>query len=283
MHRSTKIRPARHANPGEYERAVPLMGASFAAQRSAEAEIQSLQEDLSGAAQLQYLLNGPREVRRGEFEIACETFPTRHISGDFCTIFDVGDRTVFAIGDIAGKGLVAGMWFTHIVSLVRLHAQLSPDPSHAISGINLELCSLHIERPLITVFLASLDWTTNKLSYCRAGHPPPVKIRAEGGPELAHEGGPVLGVVPDADYEAGSATLRPGDAMLAYSDGLSELHNEQGEEFGMCRLLDEAERCERRSAASLLFCMLGAVKDFAGTAQPHDDLTMMALLRRPAV
>lgn len=279
MHRSTKIRPAKHSNLRDYER-IPFSVPNLAPVHPAEAEMRSLRDDLSGAAQLQHLLNGPREVHRGDFELACETFPIRHISGDFCTIFDAGERTVFAIGDIAGKGLTAGMWFTHIVSLVRLHAQMSPDPAHAISGINLELCSLRLERPLITVFLASLDRATYRLAYCRAGHPPPVTIRAGAGPELAYEGGPVLGVIPDAEYEAGTTTLRPGDAMLAYTDGLSELRSEDGEEFGIRRLLDEAERCERRSAASLLFCMLGSAQDFAGTAQPHDDLTLMAVLHK---
>jgi sigma-B regulation protein RsbU (phosphoserine phosphatase) len=255
---------------------------SFAAAQAKilENEIQSLRQDLSEAAQVQHLLNGPRELRRGNFEIACETFPVHQISGDFCTIFDVGHRTVFALGDIAGKGLTAGMWFTHIVSLVRFHAGSTSDPAAAMSAVNRELCSLRLERPLITVFLASLDWSANTLSYCRAGHPPPVVVRGHSGPELSHEGGPVLGVIQDAEFETGTTVLGPGDGLLAYSDGLSELRNEQGEEFGIRRLLDEAERCERSSAARLLFCMLGVVKDFAGGGQPDDDITMMAVLRK---
>lgn len=293
MHRSTKIRQARRSGTrsGEYERPLQpstidgnsqdrgLQSFTAAQVNVFENEIRSLREDLSGAAQLQHLLNGPRELRRGSYEIACETFPVRQISGDFCSVFDVGPRTVFALGDIAGKGLTAGMWFTHIVSLVRLHAGSTLDPAAAMSAINRELCSLRLERPLITVFLASLDWSANTLSYCRAGHPPPVVVRAHSGPELSHEGGPILGVVQDAEFETGTTMFGPGDGLLAYSDGLSEVRNEQGEEFGLSRLLDEAERCERSSAARMLFCMLGVVKDFSGGGQPHDDITMMALLR----
>jgi serine phosphatase RsbU (regulator of sigma subunit) len=292
MHRSTKIRKAgRSARSNEYGRSTSSTSIdnserdrgiqSFAAAQAKvlENEIQLLRQDLSEAAQVQHLLNGPRELRRGNYDIACETFPVRQISGDFCTVFDVGDRTVFALGDIAGKGLIAGMWFTHIVSLVHFHAGSTSDPAAAMSAINRELCSLRSERPLITVFLASLDWSANTLSYCRAGHPPPVVFRGHSGPELSRKGGPVLGVIQDADFATGTTVFGPGDGLLAYSDGLSELRNEQGEEFGIRRLLDEAERCERSSAARLLFCMLGAVKDFAGGGQPHDDITMMALLR----
>jgi serine phosphatase RsbU (regulator of sigma subunit) len=233
---------------------------------------------MSEAAHLQHLLNGPRELRRGDFEIACETFPVNLISGDFCTIFDVGNKTVFALGDIAGKGLTAGMWFTHIISLVRFHAASTADPASAMFAINNELCSLRLDRPLITVFLASLDSAANTLTYCRAGHPPPVIVRADAGAELAHEGGPILGVIHNAAFDLGTTTFRPSDGLLAYSDGVSEIRNEHGDDFGIRRLLDEAERCERSSAARFLFCLLGAVKDFAGSAAPDDDITMMALL-----
>lgn len=296
MHRSTKIRRARRAVSRSSEHGRSLTSnihsvdqhsdqdrnsSSFAAAeaKALEREIQSLRQDLSEAAQVQHLLNGPRELRRGNYEIACETFPVRHISGDFCTVFDVGRRTVFALGDIAGKGLTAGMWFTHVVSLVRVHAGSISDPATAMSAINSDLCSLRLERPLITVFLGSLDWSANTLSYCRAGHPPPVLVRVHSGSELSHEGGPVLGVIPDAEFETGTTVFHPGDGLLAYSDGLSELRNEQGEEFGIPRLLYEAERCERASAARLLFSMLGVVKDFCGGGQPEDDITMMAVLR----
>jgi sigma-B regulation protein RsbU (phosphoserine phosphatase) len=294
MHRSTKIRQARRSGIRSSEQFLKLptrkderscqeRGSQLSvAEQAFETEVHSLREDLSEAAQVQRLLNGPRELRRGDYEIACETFPVRQISGDFCTVFDVGDRTVFAVGDIAGKGLIAGMWFTHIVSLVRFHAGSIADPGAAMSAVNRELCSLSLERPLITVFLGSLDSSTNTLSYCRAGHPPPVIIHADSGPELAHTGGPVLGVLQDAEFEAGTAVFDPGDSLLAYSDGLSELRNEQGEEFGIRRLLDEVERCERSSATRLLFSMLGTVKDFAGGGQPQDDITVMAMLRHQA-
>ncbi len=242
-------------------------------------EIQSLRRDLLEAAQVQYRLNGPRELRRGSYEIACETFPVRPISGDFCTVFDVGRRTVFALGDIAGKGLTAGMWFTEVVSLVRIHAGSISDPAEAMKAINADLCSLRSEPPMSTMFLGSLDWHSNILSYCRAGHPPAILVRDLSGPELLHEGGPVLGVLRRASFETGTTVFSPGDGLLGYSDGLSELRNEQGEEFGIHRLLDQMERCERSSAARMLFCMLGIAKDFAGGGQPEDDITVMALLR----
>lgn len=289
MHRATKIRQARYSGYRQNEAGRPTSTkASPSSEQSQlasghrealEREVKALRQDLFEASQVQHRLNGPRELRRGSYEIACETFPASQISGDFCTVFDVGNKTVFALGDIAGKGLGAGMWFTHVVSLVRVHAGSSDDPATAMSAINANLCGLPSEPPLITVLLGSLDWPTNTLSYCRAGHPPPILVRARGGSELLHEGGPVLGVLPKARFDTGQIELRPGDGLLAYSDGVSEARNEQGEEFGFRRLLDEAEHCERSSAARMLFCMLGVVKDFAGGGAPEDDITTLAVLR----
>jgi sigma-B regulation protein RsbU (phosphoserine phosphatase) len=229
---------------------------------------------------VQRRLNGPRELRRGEFEIACEMFPFRQISGDFCSVFDVGNETVFALGDIAGKGLTAGMWFTHVVGLVRVHAELSTNPADAIVSINDAICKMQPEPPLITVLLGRLDWRSNTLTYCRAGHPPPILVREDGRSELLHKGGPVLGVVPKARFDMGTVEFGRGDGLLTFSDGISELRNENAEEFGYPRLLDEIEKCDRASAAQMLFCMLGVVKDFAGGGQPDDDITMLTMLRR---
>src|SRR5438445_7072554 len=110
MYRTTASRQARHSGhrSNEHGRSVPLNpdqlpSKSIASQSVAEQaeilarEIESLRQDLLEAAQVQRRLNGPRELRRGSYEIACETFPVRHISGDFCTVFDVGHRTVFAL------------------------------------------------------------------------------------------------------------------------------------------------------------------------------------------
>src|SRR5437763_13505240 len=153
MYRATAIQQTKHSGyrSNEYGRSVlsnpeQLPSNNIPSQSAAEQveilarEFESLRQDLLEAAQVQRRLNGPRELRRGSYEIACETFPVRYISGDFCTVFDVGHRTVFALGDIAGKGLTAGMWFTQVVSTVRIHAASKSDPAEAMTAINRDLC-----------------------------------------------------------------------------------------------------------------------------------------------
>jgi len=77
-------------------------------------EIKALYGEVFEALQVPRRLSGPRRVRRGPFEIASEIFPVGYFSADFVSVFDAGESTFFALGDIAGKGLTAGRWFTHV-------------------------------------------------------------------------------------------------------------------------------------------------------------------------
>src|SRR5580704_46457 len=91
------------------------------------------------AAQMQRRLCGPRYVHRAPYTLAGELFPVQHVSGDFLSVFEQGSRLIFALGDIAGKGLVAGMWFTHMVGLIRVSIN-GKEPAAAMSTINGDLC-----------------------------------------------------------------------------------------------------------------------------------------------
>src|SRR5207245_9135622 len=104
-------------------------------------------------AQLQINRGGPRLVSGECCEIASAILPLRHLSGYFISVFELGTDLVFAIGDIAGKGLSAGMWFTHVVGMVRLQIEALGDPAAALSAINRDLLLTRLELPLTTVLL----------------------------------------------------------------------------------------------------------------------------------
>jgi serine phosphatase RsbU (regulator of sigma subunit) len=209
------------------------------------------------AAQVQRKLCGPRLLRRQPFEIASQIFPVRHLSGDFIGVFELSPDLVFAIGDIAGKGLSAGMWFTHIVGLVRLQMEALGDPAAALSAINRNLLLTHLEMPLTTVLVGRLNLQTGEVTYCSAGHPPALVFRNDGHVESLREGGPVIGVLAGACFTNGQTTLRPGDTLLGYSDGIAECRNENGAEFGTERLAAAAKVSHRSSAAGTLFFRAG--------------------------
>jgi serine phosphatase RsbU (regulator of sigma subunit) len=240
-------------------------------------EHDDLRRTLFEAAQVQRTLCGPRYRRFGTFEVASEIFPVGHLSGDFVSLFECAGSLVFAIGDISGKGLPAGMWFTHVVSLLRQQFEVCGDPAATLSAVNRDLLLTRLEVPLTTLFLARLHLNTAEVTYCNAGHPPALLLRANGQVESLQEGGPLLGVVTGAGFANAQVALRAGDTLLGYSDGIVECRNPDGVDFGVERLLTAAQVEGGAAASATLFSVLGAVEDFAGCHPREDDMAVIAV------
>jgi serine phosphatase RsbU (regulator of sigma subunit) len=257
--------------------------------RDLELKLDALQKDYADlhtaifeAAQVHRRLCAPRLVRAGDFEIASEIFAVRHLPGDFFTVHSQGEQVVFALGDISGKGLAAGMWTTHLVGLTNSYTALTSDPKAIVAGVNHDLCGMPLTMSLASLFLARLDPLTGLLEYCSAGHPPALLLRANGDLESLSEGGLLLGVTSDATYYSAKVQLGPDDVLLVYSDGIIESLNEPGDEFGYARLREQLRQARTQSADAILFSVLGAVQDFAGTRPLMDDMTLAVIRRSSA-
>lgn len=238
-------------------------------------EVNALYREVFEALQVPRKLSGPRRLRRGTFEIASEIFPVGHFAGDFVSVFDAGESTFFALGDIAGKGLTAAMWFTHVMGLVRTCAASLESPQAVLAAVNRDLCMLGAGVPLTTMVLASLDWRRGELTYSNAGHFQPFVRRANGDVEYLAAGGPILGALPRAQFEGGRLEFSPSDMLVGYSDGLIECRNQIDEEFGLERLLNHVQRLPHMCAGKALFSIVGEVQDFAAGTPRSDDLTVM--------
>jgi sigma-B regulation protein RsbU (phosphoserine phosphatase) len=241
-----------------------------------------LQQAIYEAAQIQRKLCAPRELVSGEYEIAGEIFPVRHLSGDFFKVMELGSALGLTVGDIAGKGLSAGIWQAHVMGLIQRCARRHSDPAVAVAEVNGELCQDQHERPMTALFFARLDPQRNDLVYCNAGLPAPLLLRHNKTVERLEKGGPMLGALQEAAYDSGSVRLNPGDMLLAYSDGMTECRNSEDEEFEMGRLSAAANAVGGASANQVLFSTLGAVLDFADACSPEDDLTLLVVRRRAA-
>ena len=229
------------------------------------------------AAQVHRRLCAPSLVRNGAFDVASEIFAVRHLPGDFFSVEETKAGLVLALGDIGGKGLAAGMWVTHLIGLIRSHTETSSDPEAIVAAVNRDIARLSAVEPLSSLFVARLDTVSGKLDYCSAGHPPALLLRRNGILELLSDGGPVLGAVPHAWFERGTAQLDGGDLLLACSDGILESFNEAEQEFGAMRLQTELRRAQGGSAESVLFSVLGAVQDFAAPRPLTDDMTLVVV------
>ena len=242
-----------------------------------------LQQAIYEAAQIQRKLCAPRELVWGEFEIAGEIFPVRHLSGDFFKVMESDSALGLTVGDIAGKGLSAGIWQAHLMGLIRRCARTHSDPAAAVAQVNAELCQDQNEPPIAALFFARLNPQENELLYCNAGLPAPLLLRHNKTVERLEKGGPMLGALQEAAYSTGSVQLNPGDILLAYSDGVTECRNSQDEEFEMGRLSAAVRALGGTCANQVLFSTLGAVLDFADGCSPEDDLTLLVIRRRESI
>ncbi len=227
------------------------------------------------AAQVHRRLCAPSLIHYGSFDIASEVFAVRHLPGDFFTVEETDRGLVFALGDIGGKGLAAGMWVTHLIGLIRSHTAVNSDPHAIAAAVNRDVASLSEVEPLSTMFIGRLDSNTGTLDYCSAGHPSALLLRADARLDSLSEGGPVLGVVPSASFACGTVQLRSEDVMLVCSDGILESFDEAEREFGGERLEAEFRRAQGGSAEAVLFSVLGAVQDFAAPRPLTDDMTLV--------
>lgn len=231
------------------------------------------------AAQVHRRLCAPTLVHYGSFAIASEIFAVRHLPGDFFTVEETKEGMVVALGDIGGKGLAAGMWVSHLAGLIRTRTAESSRPEAIVAGVNRDFARLSSVAPLSSLFVARLDERFGTLDYCSAGHPPALLLRENGDLEILAEGGPVLGVMPEAWFDCGSVRLQAGDAMLVCSDGILESFNGLEQEFGQPRLEAEFRRAYGGSAEAVLFSVLGAVQDFAAPRPLTDDMTLVLITR----
>lgn len=245
---------------------------------SLKRENDDLNRAMFEAAQVQRRLCGPRYFRTGSYEFASEIFPVRHLSGDFISVMQLDGDLVFILGDIAGKGLMAGMWFTHMVGMIRREISEHGDPAAALTAVDRNLLLTGVEFPLTTLFLGQLNPETGQLTYCNAGHPPSLLIRENEVEELS-EGGPVLGVISGAPFVNGSTRLNPKDTLLAYSDGIAECRNESGIEFGTEQLLNAAKTFSSLSPNAMLFAVLAAAENFMASRHREDDIALLVLRR----
>src|ERR1700757_485170 len=207
-----------------------------------------LHSELFEAAQIQRKLSGPREFRQGSLQFSSEVFAARFLAGDFTTFLKSGSKVLMAHGDIAGKGIAAGMWFTNLAGLLQRYDRPYSDPAKIASEINRHLCYLRPVAPFATAFLARVNSRSGELTYCNAGHCSPILLHADGRADLLERGGPLLGAIEAAEFELGELNLEPGDTLVAYSDGVLECRNASEEEFGLDRILAALRHADSSSA-----------------------------------
>ena len=239
-----------------------------------ERALQVQQEDFERAREIQQALM-PRELPRIQgCELAAGCQPARVVGGDYFDAIRLGDaRAAIAIGDVSGKGMAAALLMSNLQAIVRAFAHSNLAPHELCAKANQLIAGNVAPGKFITFFYAVIDSVHMRIDYCNAGHNPPILRRRDGSLERLGDGGPVLGVLPAARYNAGSAELRSGDCLVLYTDGISEAFNAANEEFGEDRLIDPLAK-PAASAEERRRRIMVEVTEFSN-GNFHDDATLL--------
>jgi len=205
--------------------------------------------------------------------------PAREVGGDLYGVCAAApDRLVLFLGDVSGKGIPASMFMVRAISLARLLARDIVEPERILARLNDELAVDNPSGMFVTFLCAVFEPKSHRLTIANAGHCRPVLLPASGPPGWAVQNlGTALGFEPGLEFERTELTLRAGDALIVYSDGVSEAFNPQEECYGNDRLLADAAGFAGQSATAITSRLLQQVRAFAGNAAQSDDIAILTL------
>lgn len=239
-----------------------------------------MERELELAAEIQQTFqpSGPPVVAGYEFQGI--SFSCYEIGGDYYDfIRRENGKMLVALGDVSGKGTAAALLMSSLHAAIHGQVAANTPIGESIDLINEYLVKNTPTNRFVTLFIAELEPETGELNFINAGHNPPLIARADGSMEQLDSGGMPLGLMVLGDYEAGRARLNSGDALVIYSDGVSEANNLNEDEFGLDRLKDVIRANIKASASGLRDRVESALSDFTGTAAPNDDITLVIVKR----
>ncbi|HEY0320685.1 MAG TPA: SpoIIE family protein phosphatase [Pyrinomonadaceae bacterium] len=281
--------------------------------RKQQAEVEKRREaEMAAEAQRRLLPQHAPASDRLEFFAVCQ--PAREVGGDYYDFIELErQQTGFVIADVEGKGMSAALFASAVQATVRSQARREHmRPASLMASVNEHFRTCADATSYATLFYAEIDEASGALTYVNAGHNPPLLLSKRGASLAAtvrHEaavaitgqrvlmsagnlstaiadepviqrleaGGPVIGFFEDCVYEEATVRLESGDVMVAYTDGLTESFNMEGEEFGEQRLSELLLENQHLTATALGEKILETVRRWCSTAPLHDDLTLVIM------
>jgi sigma-B regulation protein RsbU (phosphoserine phosphatase) len=250
--------------------------------KAAQAQViekEKLEHELEVARQIQESML-PREMPRlAGFDFGARMVPTRAVGGDFFDFVPLDETHVgLAIADVSGKGTPAAMFMALSRSLLRAEAWRTRSPRAVLQNVNRLLLEMNDSGMFVTMLYGVLDGPARQFHWARAGHDLPIVFRR--GRQLAlPEARPAtpLGLVPEARLDVRRMRLHEGDALLLYTDGVTEAVDERDELFGGARLQGSLSASCGLPAQEICNRLVETVGEHRGSAAQSDDITVVAL------
>ena len=246
----------------------------------------SLKGELEVAREIQLAMLPTGTYSAADAEICGVTRPANTVGGDFYDVLPLRDdpeaRVIITIGDVAGKGSPAALLMALLLAVLRTLVDEKLEARALVARLNTQICRHSPSSRFITLFYGVYTPATGALTYVNAGQNPPLLRRADGSIERLGGTGIALGMFEGSTYGAVDATVRPGDLLLLYSDGITEAENPAGQPFEEAGLERFLAARGGESPAALAPAILGAIEAHAHDSRFTDDLTVLILKRAPA-
>lgn len=242
-------------------------------------EKEKLERDLQVAYDIQMSILPRTMPALPGFQFGARIVPARIVGGDFFDFIPLGpDAIGVAVGDVTDKGLPAAIFMAQARALLRAEASSAASPREALERVNRHLLQMNDAGLFVTVLYGVLELASGCFRYARAGHELPLLVDASGAVTVAPRGGGMaLGLVEQPPIDEQTLTLAPGATLLLYTDGATEAHNQQFDEFGVARLGAMLGAHHDAAADALCGLLLNAIVAFQQTAHQHDDITLVAI------
>jgi phosphoserine phosphatase RsbU/P len=255
---------------------------AYAELQAAQAQLiekEKLERDLQVAYDIQMSILPRSMPAVPGFQFGARIVPARIVGGDFFDFVPLGPGTLgVAVGDVTDKGLPAAIFMAQARALLRAEACSAASPREALERVNRHLLQMNDAGLFVTVLYGVLDLAGGLFRYARAGHELPLLSDAGGAVTVAPRGsGMALGLVERPPIDEQALAIPPGATLLLYTDGATEAHDPQYEEFGVARLAATLAAHHDAAAGALCDLLLGAITAFQQTAHQHDDITLVAI------
>ena len=209
--------------------------------------------------------------------------PAKDVGGDFYDAFATGpDRIFVAIGDVSGKGIPAALFMARTITQLRVEAMREPRPDRVLANVNAALSRDNDSEMFVSLFCGVLEVSTGRFAYSNAGHNAPVSlVPGDAAAYLPVPKGLVVGAFDGAVYRVIERPLVPGEAIVLYTDGVTEATDPDDTFYGEDRLLAALSLDANPDPQALVAQVRHHVQQFARGSPQSDDLTLLALRWHP--
>jgi sigma-B regulation protein RsbU (phosphoserine phosphatase) len=267
---------------------------------------QQMESELAIAYEVQNLLFPQTVPHLASLAVYGVCLPARSVSGDYYDFIPLSsDKLVVAMGDISGKGISAALLMATAHAFIRAYSPVlgmdsipalgtglqskgdrgtsfpgdgaalpRPSVGMLMSALNHQLFRCTSQEKFATMFLGCYDEAARELTYCNAGHLPPIMLCEDGKVSRLDTSGTVIGLFDDATYGESTIVMQPGDLFVAFSDGVTEPENESGE-FGEERLIALLSERRCQPLAEIGDAIASSVANWIGDTEQPDDVTVV--------